>query len=58
MSGMFWIALELRNPRIKLNTSFSLLVMKLNAPKFYEVVKAGNTGQETTVSPKIYVRTL
>ena len=32
--------------------------MKLNAPKFYEVVKAGNTGQETTVSPKIYVRTL
>jgi len=45
MSDMFWISLELSNPGMGLNTSFYLLIMKLNnASKFYEFAKADNTG--------------
>jgi len=43
---MFWIALELRNPKIGLFVGLSLLVIKLDT--FRDgVVKSGNTGGRT-----------
>jgi len=44
MFGMFWIALELGNPKMGLNVILSLLVKKLSAFKNDEVAKSGNTG--------------
>jgi len=46
MFGMFWIALELGNPKMGLNVILSLLVKKLSAFKKYEVAKSGNTGKK------------
>jgi len=43
MSGLFWIALELENPAMGLNTRFSLMIMKYGASKFDGVATAGNT---------------
>jgi len=43
MFGMFWIALELGDPKMGLNVILSLLVKKLSAFKNDEVAKSGNT---------------
>ena len=43
MSGMFWIALELRIPKIGLNVMLSLTVKKLDAFKFDGVAESDNT---------------
>jgi len=44
MLGMFWIAVELSNPKMGLITGLSLLVSKLIAIRFDEIAKFGNTG--------------
>jgi len=41
---MFWIALDLTNPKMELIASISLLVIELNAFRFDGLVKSGNTG--------------
>jgi len=43
MSGMFWIALELSNPKMGLITKLSVPVQKLTAIKNDSVAKCGNT---------------
>jgi len=43
MFGMFWIALELGNPKMGLNKILSLLIKKLSAFKIDEVAKSDNT---------------
>jgi len=46
MFGMFWIALELGNPKMGLNVISYLLVKKLSAFKNDGVAKSGNTGSK------------
>jgi len=46
MSGMFWIALELRIPKTGFNVMLSLTVKKLDAFKFDGVAESDNTAEE------------
>jgi len=52
MSGMFWIALELRIPKIGFNILLSSPVKKLDAFKFDGVAESDKTKREYSLYKK------